>query len=86
MAVVPLFADQSWNAERIEALGAGIVLDGGADAVAGLGDAVSKLLIDPAYRTNAERVADEIGSLPTVDSAPVIARALMEERTLAAIV
>jgi hypothetical protein len=30
-------------------------------------------------------VADEIGSLPTVDSAPVIARALMEERTLAAI-
>jgi UDP:flavonoid glycosyltransferase YjiC (YdhE family) len=83
MAVVPLFADQSWNAERIAALGAGIVLEGGAPAVAGLGDAVSKLLIDPAYRTNAERVADDIGSLPTVDAAPVIARAIVEERTAA---
>jgi UDP:flavonoid glycosyltransferase YjiC (YdhE family) len=86
MAVVPLFADQSWNAERIEALGAGIVLDGGADAIGGLGDAVSKLLIDPAYRINAERVADEIGSLPTVDSAPAIARAVIEERTFAGMV
>ena len=86
MAVVPLFADQSWNAERIGALGAGIVLEGGADAVAGLGDAVSKLLIDPAYRTNAERVADEIGSLPTVDAAPAIARAIVEERALAGMV
>ena len=86
MAVVPLFADQSWNAERIDALNTDIVLDGRADAIANLGDAVSKLLIDPTYHINAERVADEIGSLPTVDSAPVIARALMEERTLAAIV
>jgi UDP:flavonoid glycosyltransferase YjiC (YdhE family) len=86
MAVVPLFADQSWNAERIDAIGAGIALDGGPQAVARLGDAVSKLLIDPAYRANAERVADEIGLLPTVDAAPAIARALVEERTLAAIV
>jgi UDP:flavonoid glycosyltransferase YjiC (YdhE family) len=86
MAVVPLFADQSWNAERIDALGAGIVLEGGAEAVAGLGDAVSKLLVDPAYRANAERVADEIRALPTVDAAPAIARAFVENRTLAAVV
>jgi UDP:flavonoid glycosyltransferase YjiC (YdhE family) len=86
MAVVPLFADQSWNAERVEAIGAGIVLEGGADAVAGLGDAVSKLLVDPAYRANAERVAEEMAALPSVDSAPAIARAIAENGTLAAIV
>jgi UDP:flavonoid glycosyltransferase YjiC (YdhE family) len=86
MAVVPLFADQSWNAERIEAIGAGIVLEGGAPAVAGLGDAVSKLLVDPAYRANAERVAADIRALPTVDAAPAIARAFVEDRALAAIV
>jgi UDP:flavonoid glycosyltransferase YjiC (YdhE family) len=86
MAVVPLFADQSWNAERVEAIGAGIVLEGGADAVAGLGDAVSKLLVDPAYRANAERVAEQMSVLPSVDAAPAIARAIAENRTLAAIV
>jgi UDP:flavonoid glycosyltransferase YjiC (YdhE family) len=86
MAVVPLFADQSWNAESIEAIGAGIVLQGGPQAVAGLGDAVSKLIIDPAYRANAERVADDIRSLPSVDAAPAVARAILEDRPLAAIV
>jgi len=86
MAVVPLFADQSWNAERVDAIGAGIVLEGGADAVAGLGDAVSKLLVDPAYRGNAERVAEQMAALPTVDAAPAIARAIAESGRLAAIV
>ena len=86
MAVVPLFADQSWNAERIAAIGAGIVLEGGAGAVAGLGDAVSKLLVDPAYRANAERVAEEMRALPGVDAAPAIARAIAENGALAAIV
>ena len=86
MAVVPLFADQSWNAERLEAIGAGIVLEGGAGAVAGLGDAVSKLLVDPAYRANAERVAEQMAGLPSVDAAPAIARAIAENGTVAAIV
>jgi UDP:flavonoid glycosyltransferase YjiC (YdhE family) len=85
MAVVPLFADQSWNAERVDAIGAGIVLEGGADAVAGLGDAVSKLLVDPAYRANAERVAEQMAALPSVEAAPAIARAIAESGTLAAI-
>lgn len=85
MAVVPLFADQTWNAERVEAIGAGIVLAGGADAVAGLGDAVSKLLVDPAYRANAERVAEQMAALPSVDAAPAVARAIAENGTLATI-
>jgi UDP:flavonoid glycosyltransferase YjiC (YdhE family) len=85
MAVVPLFADQPFNAERVAAIGAGIALEGGPEAVSRLGDAVSKLLVDPAYRANAERVADEVRSLPSVDTAPAIARAILEDRPLAAV-
>jgi UDP:flavonoid glycosyltransferase YjiC (YdhE family) len=86
MAVVPLFADQPYNAERVAAIAAGIAIDGGPQGVARLGDAVSKLLVDPAYRANAERVADEMRSLPSVDTAPAIARAIIADRPLAAIV
>jgi UDP:flavonoid glycosyltransferase YjiC (YdhE family) len=86
MAVVPLFADQPYNAERVAAIGAGIAIDGGPQGVGRLGDAVSKLLIDPAYRANAERVAGEMRSLPGVDAAPAIARAILADRPLAAIV
>jgi UDP:flavonoid glycosyltransferase YjiC (YdhE family) len=86
MAVVPLFADQPMNARRVEDVGAGIALEGGPEAVSRLGDAVSKLLVDPAYRANARRVADEVRSLPSVDAAPALARAILEDRPLAAIV
>jgi UDP:flavonoid glycosyltransferase YjiC (YdhE family) len=82
MAVVPLFADQPDNAARIAAIGAGIALEG----VSRLGDAVSKLLVDPAYRANAERVSDEMAGVPSVDAAPAIARAVANERPVAAIV
>jgi UDP:flavonoid glycosyltransferase YjiC (YdhE family) len=80
MAVVPLFADQPYNAERIAAIGAGIALDGGVDALGGVRDAVSRLLIDPAYAANAARVADEVSALPTVDVAPAIVRELAADR------
>jgi MGT family glycosyltransferase len=65
LAVVPLFADQPDNAQRIADLGAGLRLDG----VAGLGDAVTALLEDPAYRANARAVAREIDALDPVSAA-----------------
>jgi UDP:flavonoid glycosyltransferase YjiC (YdhE family) len=83
MAVVPLFADQPYNAERVAAVGAGIALDDGADALPRLGDAVSRLIVDPAYRVNAARVAIEMRSLPTVDLAPAIVRELVADRMTA---
>jgi UDP:flavonoid glycosyltransferase YjiC (YdhE family) len=83
MAVVPLFADQPYNAQSIAAIGAGIALEGGVDALAGLGDAVSRLLVDPAYAANAARVADEMRALPTVDVAPAIVRELVADRMTA---
>jgi UDP:flavonoid glycosyltransferase YjiC (YdhE family) len=83
MAVVPLFADQPWNAERVGALGAGIALDGGPAAVTGLREAVVRLTADPSYRSTAQRIAAVMRALPPVDAAVGIVRGLRVE-TLAA--
>ncbi len=64
MVVVPLFADQPHNAHRVEAIGAGIVLEGRSAALGGLAGALHRLLDDRSYRTEARRVADEIAQLP----------------------
>lgn len=72
MAVLPLFADQPFNAERVTALGAGVTLDRASRA----GDAVRWLLSDPAYREAAQRVAAATQRLPTVDEAVSVVRAL----------
>jgi UDP:flavonoid glycosyltransferase YjiC (YdhE family) len=65
LAVLPLFADQPENADRVAALGAGLRLDG----TGALADAVSELLEDPYYRDNARSVAAEIEALEPVDAA-----------------
>jgi UDP:flavonoid glycosyltransferase YjiC (YdhE family) len=61
-AFVPLFVDGPANAERVAALGAGIVADD-------LRGAVTALLRDPAYELAAARVAAEIAALPPVEQA-----------------
>lgn len=66
-AIVPGFADQPRNAERVAALGAGIAL--GEDDPTGLGDAVRRLLGEPSFRSAARRVAAEVAALPAVDEA-----------------
>ncbi len=66
MVVLPLFADQPYNAARIAALGAGLALS---DGVAGLGDAVRSVLAEPAYASAAARVAAEIRRMPPVAAA-----------------
>lgn len=86
MAVLPLFADQPWNAERVAEVGAGIALDGGPGAVGRLGDAVSKLIIDPGYRANARLVAADVRALPSVDYAPSLVNELVGDRAVAPIV
>jgi MGT family glycosyltransferase len=80
MAVVPLFADQPWNAERVDALGAGIALAGGPEvALAGLPEAVVRLTADPSYRASAQRVAAEMRALPPVDAAVGVVRGLLND-------
>ena len=69
LAVLPLFADQPQNADRVDALGAGIALHGGPAAAPRLGTALSTLLDEPSYRAAAGELAAEIKALPPVDEA-----------------
>ena len=67
--VVPSIADQFRNGERVAALGAGIALDMTPDALAGLADAVRRLLEDPSYRAAAGRAAAGVAALPSIHEA-----------------
>ena len=80
LAVVPLFADQPENADRVAELGAGLRLDG----TAALADAVIELLDDPFYRANARTIAAEIELLPPVDDAVELLEELADGEQLAA--
>jgi UDP:flavonoid glycosyltransferase YjiC (YdhE family) len=72
--VVPLFAfDQTINADRVAAIGAGIHLPGGPAASAAIPDAVTSVLTDPKYREFARRVAADMARLPDVaTSVPIL--------------
>ncbi|MFP5318078.1 MAG: glycosyltransferase [Acidimicrobiia bacterium] len=69
MVVLPLFADQPHNADRVEAIGAGIALRGGPAAAAGLGEAVLRVVHERAFAEAAARVAAEMGALPPPSAA-----------------
>jgi UDP:flavonoid glycosyltransferase YjiC (YdhE family) len=65
--VVPLFADQPYNARRVEAAGAGLVVappDAGA-----IRDAVERLIEDPTHGEWAERLAAEMRSQQPIEEA-----------------
>jgi UDP:flavonoid glycosyltransferase YjiC (YdhE family) len=82
--VIPLFAaDQFDNAERIDAVGAGVCLDGGPEAVTGVPKALDAVLHEPRFRGAAQRIADEIAALPPADAAvALIERIAHGERSL----
>ncbi len=58
MVVIPLFADQPYNAARVAAIGAGVALEGGPAAVGGLADAVHRVLQEESYGRCARAVAE----------------------------
>ena len=66
--VVPLFADQPYNARRIAGLGAGLAVD--EQDPAAVRAAVERLLAEPAFRVAAGRLALEAQALPSIDEAP----------------
>jgi len=75
--VVPLFADQPYNARRIAALGAGLAAD--AQDAAGVRAAVERLLAEPSFRVAAGRIALEAQGLPPIDDAPAALQALASD-------
>lgn len=76
MVVLPLFADQPFNAARVAALGAGVALEPGPFAVGELQEALRRVLRDDSFRKSARRVADEIERLPPASEAVPLLEAL----------
>ena len=74
IVVVPLFADQPYNARRVEAVGAGLAPE--PTDLARLADAVDAVLADRSYRESAAIIARETTALPTVDTATEVLRGL----------
>lgn len=65
--VLPLFAfDQFLNAERVEAVGAGLALEGGPEALGQVADRVMRVLAEPGFAAAAREVAQEMAALPDV--------------------
>ena len=72
LVVMPLFGDQPHNARAVAAAGAGLMVEGGP---AGLADALSAVLEDPASARLAREIAGEVAALPPVDEAIDVLRA-----------
>jgi len=69
LVCVPIGADQPLNAARCVALGAGLALDPLSLTPDGARAAVSRVLVEPAYRRAAERLRDELAAQPPVAEA-----------------
>lgn len=68
MVAVPMFADQSHNADRLVSAGIGLRVD--PDQVADeLTASAERVLIEPTFRINAQRVAAEIAARPSAAAA-----------------
>lgn len=83
MALVPMFADQPFNARRLAELGAAIAVEPDEESLAGLGGAVEELLSVASYRERADALAYDMGALPLIDEAPDALSALARERVSA---
>lgn len=67
--VLPMGADQPWNADRCVDLGVGRALDAVTASPLDVRDAVGAVLDDPSYRAAAEAVRAEVASLPGPEAA-----------------
>ncbi len=82
--VVPLFADQPYNAERIAGLRAGLTAR--SEDPASVRAAVERVLAEPAFRFAAGRVALEAQGLPSIDAAPAALEGLVSAVELRSVV
>lgn len=79
--VVPLFAfDQFVNAERVAAVGAGVYLEGGPDAVPTLGAAVAGILGDSSFKAGAQAMAAAMAELPDMTGSVSFLEELARDR------
>lgn len=80
MVLIPMGADQPLNADRCAALGVAQVLDAVAATPQAVGEAISRVLKNPAYRQAAARMRDEIAVLPPPKHAIMLLERLAREK------
>jgi len=80
MVIIPWGADQPQNAARCAALGVAKVLDPAVVTPETVRAAALEVLQEPSYRQNAERLRDEIDTLPGHDHAAALVERLARER------
>ena len=78
--LIPMGADQPLNAARCADLGVARVLDAVEATLESVREAVSSVLADPSYRQAAERIRDEIATLPAAEYAVTLLERLAAER------
>jgi MGT family glycosyltransferase len=78
--LIPMGADQPHNAKRCEALGVGRVLDAVRATPDMIRQAVSVVLENPSYQQAAERLKDEIATLPEPTYAVTLLERLAAEK------
>ncbi|HXA61040.1 MAG TPA: glycosyltransferase [Streptosporangiaceae bacterium] len=78
--LIPMGADQPHNAARCADLGVSRVLDAVRATPEAVRDAASAVLADPAYRRAAERLRDEIATMPGPASAVTLLEGLAADR------
>ncbi len=76
LVLLPMGADQPWNADRCEALGVGVVLDPLTASPTDIGAAVAQVLSSPRHRRAALRLREEALSLPTAAEAAALVEQL----------
>ena len=77
LVLLPMGADQPYNAARCEALGVARSLDVIDATPAAVRDAAAAVLADPPYRAAAERMRDEFAALPGPEHAVALIEALV---------
>jgi len=65
--IVPMFADQPYNAAQLQACGAGVGLPESGVTAEQIKSAVERVLSEPHFAAGAARVASEIAALPSLD-------------------
>ena len=69
LVVVPMFADQPHNGERVHAIGAGLNVPREGRTAESIRAAVTRVLAEPSFREAAQKVALEMAALPPTDEA-----------------
>ncbi len=80
MVIIPISADQPYNAACCAVLGVGVVIEPGERSAEAIRAAARTVMDNPSYRRNAERLRDEMAALPGPEYAVALLERLAAER------